>query len=105
MIAFTTLIALILLRLASSRASAQCYNPDGTQASSQYQPCTSGRPSMCCALNRTSSVVNSCRSDNLCADADNNVLWRESCTDPTWQDPACIRLCFEGFTQGLVSDI
>ena len=99
---FTTPTVLLVIILASLRVSAQCYNPDGSQASSQYQPCNPDRPSMCCALNRTSAVVNSCRSDNLCADADNNSLWRESCTDPTWKDPACIQLCAEGVTQGLV---
>src|ERR1700753_2648396 len=98
----TTLIILLYFTLTFSRALEQCYNPDGTPASSQYQPCSSGRPSMCCALNRTSSLINVCRSDNLCADVDNNTLWRESCTDQTWENPACLKLCVEGHAQGLV---
>jgi hypothetical protein len=24
------------------------------------------------------------------------VIWRESCTDPTWKDPACIKLFVNG---------
>jgi hypothetical protein len=23
-------------------------------------------------------------------------LWRESCTDPTWESPACLKLCTTG---------
>ncbi|KAI4161940.1 MAG: hypothetical protein LQ342_004388 [Letrouitia transgressa] len=43
---------------------------------------------MCCQ-NTTYEV---CRPDGLC-DGSDNQIWRESCTDPTWRSPRCIKLC------------
>ncbi|KAL9033007.1 MAG: hypothetical protein Q9214_007716 [Letrouitia sp. 1 TL-2023] len=43
---------------------------------------------MCCQ-NTTYEV---CRPDGLC-DGSDNQIWRESCTDPTWKSPRCIKLC------------
>jgi hypothetical protein len=75
---------------------AQCYHPDGSAATSDYQPCHAGRQSMCCAINRSDGYVNRCRPDDLCLEINTGVIWRESCTDPTWQDPACLQLCTSG---------
>lgn len=58
----------------------------------QYQPCNAGDPvSMCC------HIADECRSDGLCHSTwfDGNV-WRDFCTDKTWEDPACIKLCVTG---------
>ncbi|KAL8688903.1 MAG: hypothetical protein Q9218_005300 [Villophora microphyllina] len=44
---------------------------------------------MCCRTNSTDT----CNSDGLCqSDWDGN-LWRDFCTDPTWQAPGCTKLC------------
>src|ERR1700759_1478469 len=76
-------------------AATQCYEPDGTAASADYQPCNSGGQSMCCAVNR-SSGASKCRSEGLCFQDSPSVTWRETCTDPTWKDPACLPLCISG---------
>jgi hypothetical protein len=52
---------------------------------------------MCCATNRPNTVYqNKCRPDDLCVEGQTENLWRESCTDPTWKDPACLPLCISG---------
>ena len=53
---------------------------------------------MCCAwgsIRAANGDANTCQSNGLCMDG-LGVTWRESCTDPTWQDPACIRLFVNG---------
>ncbi|CAI4213252.1 unnamed protein product [Parascedosporium putredinis] len=45
--------------------------------------------SMCCNVG-TGDV---CRDNGLCFNPSVEHLWRESCTDPTWKDPACVKLC------------
>ena len=54
---------------------------------------------MCCATN-TSTIplenIDTCNSDGLCIPDDNNGVWRKLCTDPTWKDPACVKLCITG---------
>ena len=76
---------------------AECYHPDGSDAGSAYQPCHTGGQSMCCALNQVNGYSNRCRPDNLCFEDDTGLIFRESCTDPTWKDPACLQLCTSGF--------
>ena len=67
-----------------------------------YSPCDpNASASMCCAQDPSSPFLNNksgvdCRSDGLCADAGNDALWRTACTDPTWQNPECIKLCING---------
>jgi hypothetical protein len=95
-LSLTTARFLVSLPLASS-ASANCYDPNGnnrngyiTGTAAPYQPCNPGDlASMCCSV-----AFNECRSDGLCFDG--TTLWRESCTDPTWQSPSCIKLCVNG---------
>lgn len=84
-----------------SVAHAKCYLPDGTDrnaglAQEDYQPCDPGDDfSMCCATNREVNP-DRCRSDGLCyATYDTNV-WRESCTDQSWESPKCFKLCNSG---------
>jgi hypothetical protein len=88
---------LAVLLITYTCLAANCYTPNGLLMSSDYQPCKldSGH-SMCCASNRTTKNVNHCVQHYLCADGDSNILWRESCTDPTWQDDACLKLCTDG---------
>ena len=86
-----------------ARVSATCYYPNGTADSTRGQsPCHTGNGlhSMCCWMDTTDTPTHpapdSCRSDGLCVPADNQGLWRNTCTDPTWQDPACVKLCITG---------
>lgn len=82
----------------SSSVAASCYLPNGTDSNNGlpvdlYRPCDrSNEHSMCC---RTQDR-DPCRNDGLCFDARNNDIWRGSCTDPTWESPACIKLCVKG---------
>ncbi|KAG6989931.1 vanadium chloroperoxidase [Physcia stellaris] len=94
---FTSFIALLTALLLTVNAQS-CYFPNGTDANRlnpsnpQYRPCNAGDPvSMCC------HIGDECRSDGLCLSTwfDNNI-WRDFCTDKTWQDRACIKLCVTG---------
>lgn len=44
-----------------------------------------------------SHIYDECRSDGLCLSTwyDNNV-WRDFCTDSTWESPSCQKLCVNG---------
>ncbi|KAF3145974.1 hypothetical protein TWF569_006518 [Orbilia oligospora] len=79
----------------------RCYYPDGRlRDSTDYQPCSNvvGQHSMCCALANRGSGADLCLPNGLCsaftADGSQTALWRESCTDPTWESPACLKICF-----------
>lgn len=92
-----TLLSIIVASLLLSPVIASCYFPNGTDrniglSSELYQACDGGgKHSMCCQRNH-----DRCRSDGLCVNSQNNEIWRESCTDPTWRSPACVRLCVMG---------
>lgn len=74
--------------------SATCYLPNGIDRNkgfpnATYFPISSGDGfSMCC-----SKLGDKPREDGLCENFDGSVIWRESCTDRTWQSPKCIKLC------------
>jgi len=76
-----------------------CYMPNGTAVTTDpccdgaYSPCNG--TGMCCALGRPVLHINSCLGNGLCEDVSTGWIWRESCTDPTWQDPRCLKLCME----------
>ena len=89
---------LALLSLLLPLAAAQnCYYPNGTDAnagysSPRYVACNAkATASMCCDIRDT------CVSDGLCYSGwyDGNT-WRDFCTDKSWQDPACTKLCVNG---------
>lgn len=97
-----SLLQLSILYLVSL-ISATCYYPDGTiETSPEYQPCvaTVGTFSMCCATNRAQFADqclpnglchNPCATSGFCGDSTGGQYWRESCTDPTWSSPFCLR--------------
>jgi hypothetical protein len=94
-----SLIALITL-VQTVTASVTCYGPNGTAniedcCGGAYSPCN-GISGMCCALGRTINNINECLGNGLCYQENNGELWRESCTDPTWRDPSCLKLCLDG---------
>lgn len=78
-------------------AYAACFFPNGSDRNAEYgselyQPCNrSAEHSMCCR-----AKDHTCRSDGLCFDAWSSLVWRESCTDPTWNSSACVKLCTSG---------
>ncbi|KAH0435092.1 hypothetical protein CcaCcLH18_04990 [Colletotrichum camelliae] len=93
---YREILGLAYLYLAAV-ASAQCFLPNGTNRLSTsdvgkntYKPCDSNGHSMCC--NTYTGDV--CR-DGFCWNESSRVLWRESCTDPTWQSPKCLKLCID----------
>jgi hypothetical protein len=79
--------------------STQCYGIDGTPYATfdRYIPCNStgaavGQHTSCCAPGDI------CLTNGLCqSQGDNNrkanLFWRNGCTDPTWNDPACPKHC------------
>jgi hypothetical protein len=88
--------ALLFLYGLITPSVAVCYHPNGESAGSEYQSCNTSHPdvpSMCCASGRTDNTQNYCRDDGLCDSPGTRELWQESCTDPTWQDLACVNLC------------
>lgn len=78
-----------------------CYYPDGEPNEDEsYQPCGSGSAddqfTMCCATFR--QAPDQCLKSGLCSNTATgpNLTWRESCTDPTWKSPSCIKICDTG---------
>lgn len=82
----------------SSHAS--CYFPNGTDINAPfpeevYLPCDSGDEfSMCCALNR--NYPDKCRSDGMCFSTYDQNIWRDACTDRSWNSSTCVKLCDSG---------
>ena len=86
-----------------------CYTPAGRNINtdiynvtdlSLYAPCNTTAPfSMCCAIGPDRGGPDTCLENGLCHNAyygNKDQTWRESCTDPTWKDPACIKLFLNG---------
>lgn len=88
-------ILIWLLLTAAISWAETCYRPAGNAADVRYAPCynNTGQASMCCRIN-DNDYPDICRNDGLCnATYQSDVIWRESCTDQTWQSPQCLRLC------------
>ena len=110
-------------------AAKACYTPGGANRNElqnatngyYYAPCdNTAEVSMCCAIGpgRDGNADN-CLDSGLCGNVllADGVVWRESCTDQTWEDPRCIKLfvngtginstmgsSFDGEWYGVVSD-
>jgi hypothetical protein len=79
--------------------STRCYGIDGTPyvTFDRYIPCNAtaaalGKQTACCAPG------DNCLTNGLCqgqsdSKAKRNLFWRNGCTDPTWNDPACAKQC------------
>ena len=101
-----------------SPTSANCYWPNGTDrnvavnasypgsANEFYAPCNpDATASMCCAIGPARlSDPDTCTSNGLCFGPDGTTWWRESCTDQSWSDPACVQLYVNGTYNGLQSE-
>jgi len=91
---------LFLLPLSHLIAAQGCHYPNGTEVPGiDCQPCSAGKTSMCCATSR-SFADNMCQSDGTCYDAMDNLIWKESCTDPNWGS-GCLPLCIAGIINDL----
>jgi hypothetical protein len=98
--------ALILTLVGHS--SAACYTPEGLDRNAMfnasegylYAPCNNvAAVSMCCAIGPgriADGNADTCIPGGLCYNPGSDIYWRESCTDPTWEDPACIKLFVNG---------
>jgi hypothetical protein len=59
-----------------------------------YAPCNlEAKFSMCCNIHGDGDV---CLPNGLCNNTGSGIYWRESCTDPTWTDSACVKLFLNG---------
>ncbi|KAL8916486.1 MAG: hypothetical protein Q9208_008489 [Pyrenodesmia sp. 3 TL-2023] len=102
LVATTTILSHIV-----ALASADCFLPNSTDRNSilwdshgsDYQPSGFGSSidefQMCCATNGR-AVPDTPRKDGLCQNG--ATIWRESCTDPTWKSPSCVKLCIDGIS-------
>ncbi|ERF74581.1 hypothetical protein EPUS_00711 [Endocarpon pusillum Z07020] len=92
--------SLFLFSLRATPTEAECFTPNGTDRNDMpgvsgdpYQPCPSdGDVAMCCRIG-TGDI---CVEHGLCFNPSGNIYWRESCTDRTWSDPACVKLFVNG---------
>lgn len=94
-------VALAALTGAAAGQGSSCFVPNTTArhlldngVNDTYRPCSplSEGHSMCC----NTQPGDQCRDDGLCLNPRLGFLWRESCTDPTWQSPRCLKLCING---------
>lgn len=99
-----------LSTLVATSFAANCYSPDGSdrnlhsdvaEGTVLYTPCSQvTRFSMCCR--QPNDGGDDCRSDGLCqgyATDGSLPIWRESCTDRSWQSPYCLNLCTTGINE------
>jgi hypothetical protein len=93
------LFFLVALLTVFSLANAKCYNYDGSPSKDVFKPCNgSAEASMCCQIGPASNKEDVCGTGSeygLCGFT-GSQLYRESCTDPTWKSPACLKLCING---------
>lgn len=98
---------LLLPSLISTTLAWTCYTPAQQDRNYNlnpptYEPCNkTAAVSMCCATGpgRAEEERDTCIDSlgaQLCYNKYYNNYWRESCTDPTWKDPACIKLFVNG---------
>ena len=93
----TWIAALWILTIAAT-VTADCYDPAGQDESPFWSPCPITGTKMCCAFGNGDL----CTAGGLCLNG--GRYWRDGCTDPTWQDPGCVKLCLctltrENFSQ------
>src|SRR3954467_8039917 len=88
------LFTLILSHLDASLAFTQCYYPDGSIPTDYvWEPCTGSQYSSCCIP----SEGDICQDNGLCYFPPLGNLFRGTCTDRTWNDPACpSEICVTG---------
>ncbi len=90
-----------LFQLSSAEGFTQCYYPDGSIPTDYlWEPCTGAKYSSCCVP----SEGDICQADGLCYYPAENLSYRGTCTDRTWNDPSCnANICVTGM-QNLFPD-
>ncbi|KAL4881814.1 hypothetical protein BJY04DRAFT_217883 [Aspergillus karnatakaensis] len=87
---FSTLILILALN-PHTVATKECYLMNGQSAKSSHTSCIADlgetEHSPCCAL-----ATDICLESGLCL-ASNGLMYETGCTDPTWEDDACPRVC------------
>lgn len=84
-----------LLSIPLVSAQKTCYFPDGLPAKDlqgidNWIPCDPNAEHSSCCL-----VYDQCLTNGLCLQPHQwNWVWRDACTDPTFQDPSCPKFCF-----------
>lgn len=98
----------LFFQIFCSSVHATCYLPNGnehTMPNVKFFECDSSQKyTMCCGTG------DRCRSDGLCDSLFYERVFRNGCSDPTWQSPNCVKLCDSGFLDisiwnGLVKDL
>lgn len=93
-------LLILWLQHASLAVQAGCYLPDGTDRNARndtiagktrYEPCSTGAGHSMCYNTKDGDA---CVEDGLIYNP-GGQLWRESCTDPTWQAPECLKVCYD----------
>lgn len=97
-----TFVFIYLCSVFIAIASGTCYFIDGNEAADRFtcSDLNTVNASMCCEQD-ASAYFNSCI-NGICAytyapgaqgQYDNELaFWRDSCSDPTWRDPACVKI-------------
>lgn len=87
--------AAIVAALAQQAVSQTCYYPNGNEAPSTEQACSSAEGSACCPENWQ------CLDNGLCYYPPSGLHGRYSCTDKDWNSPGCAsNLCTYNLTVG-----
>lgn len=106
---------LILSSFAVVHVVADCFLPNGTDSNvaegltNSSKSCGFTWPgaqhSMCCRIG-DNPIYDVCNSDGTCKYIWGPVdrLWREGCTDQTWEDPGCLRGLFTHGVRKLTVD-
>ena len=84
----------VIVGLNTASAFTQCYYPDGSIPTDYiWEPCTGSQYSSCCIP--TEGDI--CQENGLCYYPPNGEVYRGTCTDQTWDDPACpSNICVSG---------
>ena len=93
---FTIAISFLLH---AQTAEVSCFAPDGKTVApnDSFVPCNKlgitqvGAASSCCLLDGDVGARDLCASTGLCVNG--GIIRREFCTDRTWSNPACVKVC------------
>ncbi|KAK7439273.1 hypothetical protein Landi51_11250 [Colletotrichum acutatum] len=87
------LAAILTTLIGTVAGQGACFVPNGTNRHDltnaniqKYASCESSGHGMCCNI-----AGDKCQADGLCWNEEHKQLWRESCTDPTWESPKCLK--------------
>ncbi|PLB52511.1 hypothetical protein P170DRAFT_351758 [Aspergillus steynii IBT 23096] len=84
--------------LSTAATASKCYFSDGSEASSEIQPCfPSKSTSACCSTNKSGTLPNDvCLHNGLCmaqVAQYSGLIFQNACTDKSWESPDCPSVC------------